>query len=271
MFASQYPPPLNPPRTTGQHHHKETIWRILLDIISLIILIAIAVIINFVAKPFTRGFFCSDTSIQYPKQDNTIPTSAAVILSIGLPIIWNFVGELRPNFLAVCQPTYNCSAVTSLSQFHSYLQYESNYTCQNTDDSAVRDARKAFFSGHASAIFYGFVWLIMYIHVSWSWRHLGIVGHLFQVGIAILAFYIAYTRISDFQHNWYDVLVGIIVGSFIAFFTFKFILDWRRYTPPFLPYIVSSSPRTSPVFQPGHGDFSFSNSYNVREPIRYFY
>ncbi|CAM4852697.1 unnamed protein product [Rotaria socialis] len=263
MFASQYPPPLNPPRTTGQHHHKETIWRILLDIISLIILIAIAVIINFVAKPFTRGFFCSDTSIQYPKQDNTIPTSAAVILSIGLPIIWNFVGELRPNFLAVCQPTYNCSAVTSLSQFHSYLQYESNYTCQNTDDSAVRDARKAFFSGHASAIFYGFVWLIMYIHVSWSWRHLGIVGHLFQVGIAILAFYIAYTRISDFQHNWYDVLVGIIVGSFIAFFTFKFILDWRRYTPQFLPYIVSSSPRTSPVFQPGHGDFSFSNSYNI--------
>ncbi|CAF4108573.1 unnamed protein product [Rotaria magnacalcarata] len=204
MFASQYPPPVNQPRITGQHHHRETIWRILLDIISLIILIAITVITHFVAKPFTRGFFCSDTSIQYPNQDNTIPTSAAVILSIGLPIIWmwiteickqiyfkiyekqmyvtyveisyvrtifvyplirnlymltiiffygylatwvlteiakNFVGELRPNFLAVCQPTYNCSAVTSLSQFHSYLQYGSNYTCQNTDDSAVRDAR----------------------------------------------------------------------------------------------------------------------------------
>jgi len=36
----------------------------------------------------------------------------------------------------------------------------------------------------------GFGWLIMYIHVSWSWRHLGIVGHLFQVGIAILGLYI---------------------------------------------------------------------------------
>ncbi len=53
----------------------------------------------------------------------------------------NFVGELRPHFLAVCQSTCNCSAVTSLSQFNSYLQYGINYTCQNTDDSAVREAR----------------------------------------------------------------------------------------------------------------------------------
>jgi hypothetical protein len=53
----------------------------------------------------------------------------------------NFVGELRPHFLAVCQPTFNCSAVTSLSQFNSYLQYGINYTCQNTDNSAVQDAR----------------------------------------------------------------------------------------------------------------------------------
>jgi len=43
---------------------------------------------NYVAQPFTRGFFCSDTSIQYPYKNNTIPTFAAVILSIFLPVIW---------------------------------------------------------------------------------------------------------------------------------------------------------------------------------------
>ena len=36
----------------------------------------------------------------------------------------------------------------------------------------------------------GLAWLIMYIHVSWSWRHLGILAYLFQVGLAVLAFYI---------------------------------------------------------------------------------
>ena len=95
----------------------------------------------------------------------------------------------------------------------------------------------------------------MYIHVSWSWRHLGIVGHLFQVGIAILGLYIGkkikliytssyfcsgYTRIFDFHHHWHDVAVGAIVGSLVAFVTFKFILNWRHYQPRFLPYTVSA-------------------------------
>jgi hypothetical protein len=53
----------------------------------------------------------------------------------------NFVGELRPHFLAVCQSTFNCTTVTSLSQFNTYLQYGVDYTCGNTDDSAVREAR----------------------------------------------------------------------------------------------------------------------------------
>ena len=49
----------------------------------------------------------------------------------------------------------------------------------------------------------GFGWLIMYIHVSWSWRHLGILGHLFQVGIAVLALYIGNCRDrSRFAHRF---------------------------------------------------------------------
>ncbi len=52
----------------------------------------------------------------------------------------NFVGELRPHFLAVCQSTYDCSNAT-LDQFNSYLQYGINYTCLNPDVDTVRDAR----------------------------------------------------------------------------------------------------------------------------------
>jgi hypothetical protein len=43
----------------------------------------------------------------------------------------------------------------------------------------------------------GFAWLIMYIHVSWSWRHLGILGNLFQIGFTILIFYIGQLHTID--------------------------------------------------------------------------
>ncbi|CAF1012144.1 unnamed protein product [Rotaria sp. Silwood1] len=296
-----------PSTITDHYDHTETIWRVMIDIVSLAILTTITVISHYIAKPFTRGFFCSDTSIKYPYKDNTIPTYAAVILSIVLPVMWftelcklcyfkqypktpyriclqvcsgrsinippivrnlyiltvifaygylatwvlteiakNFVGELRPHFLAVCQPTLDCASLTSLYQFNSYLQYGNNYTCQSTDDSSVREARRSFFSGHTAPLFFGFTWLIMYIHISWSWRHLGILGHLFQVGIAILGCYVGYTRISDFHHHWHDVFVGGIVGSLIAFATFRFILNWRHYSPRFLPYIGVSN-KTNPT------------------------
>ncbi|CAF4425009.1 unnamed protein product, partial [Adineta steineri] len=41
----------------------------------------------------------------------------------------NFVGELRPDFIAICRPSYNCSAVTSLYQYDTYLQDTVDYTC----------------------------------------------------------------------------------------------------------------------------------------------
>ena len=86
----------------------------------------------------------------------------------------------------------------------------------------------------------------MYIHVSWSWRHLGIIGHMFQTGFVILALYIGYSRIFDFHHHWHDVFVGGIVGSLVAFVSFKFILNWHHYSPRFLPYTVSSK-REKPI------------------------
>jgi len=58
-----------------------------------------------------------------------------------LEVTKNFVGELRPHFLAVCQSSYDCSSASSFNQFNLYLQYGSNYTCLNPDTAAVREAR----------------------------------------------------------------------------------------------------------------------------------
>ncbi|CAF3145574.1 unnamed protein product [Rotaria socialis] len=307
--------PLSPKGTTmpeqsesksanDQNRHTETIWRIVIDAISLIILLIVSIISHYEAAPFTRGFFCSDATIKYPYKNDTIPAYAAIILSVGVPIIWiwttelckllyfkrypetkfevrllfwgyksyriapivrnlyiltvvfgygylatwvlievtkNFIGELRPHFLAVCQPNIDCTTITLPNPYNSYLQYGTNYTCLNSDTASVREARRSFFSGHTAPLFFGFGYLIMYIHVSWSWRHLGILGHLFQVGLLVLASYVGYTRISDFHHHWHDVFAGAVVGSLIAFVTFKFILNWRRQDPQFLPAITTST------------------------------
>ena len=48
----------------------------------------VTVISHYIAQPFTRGFFCSDPMIKYPLKTDTIPAYAAIILSIGVPIVW---------------------------------------------------------------------------------------------------------------------------------------------------------------------------------------
>lgn len=97
----------SPPIQTDQFHHRESIWRVVVDIICLLIckeqnkdqqfhgiefalflVTTITVISHYVAQPFTRGFFCSDMMIKYPYKSDTIPVYAAVILSIGVPIVW---------------------------------------------------------------------------------------------------------------------------------------------------------------------------------------
>ncbi|XP_010189634.1 PREDICTED: lipid phosphate phosphohydrolase 3-like, partial [Mesitornis unicolor] len=62
------------------------------------------------------------------------------------------VGRLRPHFLEVCNldfSTINCSKGI-------YIQ---NYTCRGSD-SKVQEARKSFFSGHASFSLYTMLYLV---------------------------------------------------------------------------------------------------------------
>jgi hypothetical protein len=70
---------------------------------------------------------------------------------------------------------------------------------------------------------------------------------------------LAYTRISDYQHHWYDVLFGAIVGSLIAFVAFKFILNWYNYTTRFLSYTVGSQPAMSSIYQGRNANYRRMN------------
>lgn len=43
------------------------------------------VILNYVAKPFQRGFYCNDESIRYPLKENTI--SSLLLYVVGAAIV----------------------------------------------------------------------------------------------------------------------------------------------------------------------------------------
>ena len=100
-------------------------------------------------SPFVRNLYMltGKTILFYCIQFLLTVFFLSVIFAYGYLATWvltevtkNFVGELRPHFLAVCQPSFNC-ATASMDQYNQYLQFGSNYTCLNTDDTAVREAR----------------------------------------------------------------------------------------------------------------------------------
>ncbi|PIN96773.1 hypothetical protein AB205_0001930, partial [Aquarana catesbeiana] len=70
------------------------------------------------------------------------------------------IGRLRPHFLAVCNPDFtkiNCS-----------LGYIQEYTCTGLPNK-VMEARKSFFSGHASFSMYTMLYLVVssvYLNIS---------------------------------------------------------------------------------------------------------
>ncbi|XP_029440647.1 phospholipid phosphatase 3-like [Rhinatrema bivittatum] len=119
------------------------------------------------------------------------------------------VGRLRPNFLAVCRPNFselNCSA-----------GYVEDYACTTENPSAVREARKSFYSGHASFSMYAMLYLVFYLQARFTWKGARLLRPLLQFVLLLLALYTGLTRISDYRHHPSDVAVGFLQGTLVAY------------------------------------------------------
>ncbi|KAJ6657645.1 hypothetical protein lerEdw1_002146 [Lerista edwardsae] len=118
------------------------------------------------------------------------------------------VGRLRPHFLAVCRPDFtriNCSA--------GYLE---DYICTG-NASKEREARKSFYSGHASFAMYTMTYLVFYLQARFTWQGARLLRPLVQFVLLMLAIYTGLTRISDYRHHPSDVLVGLLQGALVAY------------------------------------------------------
>ncbi|CAD5209496.1 unnamed protein product [Bursaphelenchus okinawaensis] len=145
-----------------------------------------------------------------------------VVCSFLTAVTKNAVGRLRPNFLDVCQPTFdwrhNCTT-------HEYL---TDYEC-TADRSkwAMKDARLSFFSGHSSMSMSAAMFIVVYLQSRaagecWLNTLIPILQSISFCG----AIYVGLTRIFDHKHHWSDVLTGLIVGMTIVILVWKFVAGY---------------------------------------------
>ncbi|XP_038640609.1 phospholipid phosphatase 3-like [Scyliorhinus canicula] len=118
------------------------------------------------------------------------------------------VGRLRPHFLDVCRPDF-----TKINCSRGYIE---DYDCRATA-SAVTEARKSFYSGHASFAMYTLLYLAFYLEARFTWKGARLLRPLLQSLLVMMAFYTGLSRVSDYRHHPSDVLVGFLQGVIIAY------------------------------------------------------
>uniref|UniRef100_A0AAV2JTF8 Phosphatidic acid phosphatase type 2/haloperoxidase domain-containing protein n=1 Tax=Knipowitschia caucasica TaxID=637954 RepID=A0AAV2JTF8_KNICA len=157
------------------------------------------------------------------------------------------VGRMRPHFLDVCKPdfsTINCS-----------LGYITDYQCQGPE-SKVQEARKSFFSGHASFSMFTMLYLVFYLQSRFTWHGARLLRPLTQFTLIMMSFYTGMSRVSDHKHHPTDVLAGFIQGALVAYCVVFYVSDLfkpkgRRSTVSPLPVkkdiIVPPPDRSNPL------------------------
>ncbi|XP_017281087.1 phospholipid phosphatase 3-like [Kryptolebias marmoratus] len=141
------------------------------------------------------------------------------------------VGRLRPHFLSACGVTYaslNCTPGT----------YVATVTCGNRH--LEEEARKSFFSGHASFAMYTMLYLAFYLQARFTWQGARLLRPMLQFFVVLLAVYTGLTRISDYRHHPSDVLTGYLQGALTAYWVAFYIS----------PMFKSSSSDLSPAETP---------------------
>ncbi|XP_033993435.1 phospholipid phosphatase 3-like isoform X2 [Trematomus bernacchii] len=126
------------------------------------------------------------------------------------------VGRMRPHFLDVCKPDFtniNCS-----------LGYITDYVCQGPENK-VQEARKSFFSGHASFSMYTMLYLVFYLQSRFSWHGARLLRPLTQFTLIMMSFYTGLSRVSDHKHHPTDVLAGFVQGAIVAYCIVFFVSD----------------------------------------------
>jgi len=141
------------------------------------------------------------------------------------------IGGLRPHFYEVCQPKVTPGSMPSGTGFASLMYDRSICT---GDKNQIDDSLESMPSGHATAAWAGLLFLSLYFNAQL--KVISAHNPAYWKMILFFAPMLGATLISgaltiDAYHNWYDVVVGGIIGSACALIafrqTFASVFDFR--------------------------------------------
>jgi len=138
------------------------------------------------------------------------------------------IGGLRPHFLAVCDPDPAAiqAAVGASGAGNGFTSVMFDRTVCRGDKKQINDSLESFPSGHTTAAFAGFVFLYLYLNAKLKvfanyhpamWKLIVLYAPL--LGAVLIA---GALTIDEF-HNWYDCLAGAIIGTVMAFSSYRMV------------------------------------------------
>ncbi|ANZ76558.1 BA75_03670T0 [Komagataella pastoris] len=253
------------------------------DLIMIAVLFGVNIIL-WTSAPYERQFSINDLTISHPfAEHERVSTHQLFNISFGLPsvaifffgllltesphkiyvtylslvgflvsfytnltitdILKNWIGRCRPDFLARCIPSPD--ALPDVLYFAKDI-------CTNDDWELVQEGFRTTPSGHSSIAFSTLFYLTLFLSGQFfighkdvgTWRH-------YIAGLPTLgAAYIAISRTADYRHHFVDVILGSVIGTLVAWWSY------RRYYPSiyseksYIPYNLEDE---DPCYQPADG------------------
>ncbi|KAB5532517.1 phosphatidic acid phosphatase type 2/haloperoxidase [Coniochaeta sp. 2T2.1] len=162
---------------------------------------------------------------------------ATILGTLFQVIIKKLIGGFRPYFLEVCQPdiarasTHNTTALNGVG--FNRIMYTVD-VCTNPDKQALQNAMTSFPSGHSNVAFAGFVFLFLWMNAKlkvWANYRTSFWWLVLLFAPLLVAVLQACVLSVDQAHNWYDILVGAVIGTMMAFASYRVmyasVFDWR--------------------------------------------
>ena len=143
-----------------------------------------------------------------------------VLTALCTVVLKNLIGGLRPHFLAVCKP----NPLGASGQGFNQIMF-TREICQG-NEKEISFAMTSFPSGHTSAAFAGFTYLFLYLNAKlkvWSNYHPAFWKLALLYAPILGAVLIACSVVVDYNHNWYDVLAGAVIGNIMAFSAYRVV------------------------------------------------
>ncbi|XP_054160978.1 phospholipid phosphatase 1-like [Oppia nitens] len=155
----------------------------------------------------------------------------ALVLVLITTVIKYTTGRLRPDFIDLCRPDYDCRGSNGSGKEDSRTAiYVDNYTCANSYRlyDQIQEARMSFLSGHSAYSAYCAVYFCIYLHQKMRSQLLVALKAVLQLMSVLASLYIGLNRIVVNRHHPSDVWSGLLLGTGMACLVNRYYLNSRR-------------------------------------------